>query len=106
MSYTVVAGNLRPLTLNETDTVKSVMQNISIILVTALGSVPLYRHFGLSQKFVDKPIPVAKTMLYAVVKEAVEEFEPRAKVLGITFATDESVPGKLIPTVEVEISDE
>lgn len=103
MSYKVSPGDLGALQLNETDTVASVLQNVAIILATRQGTVPLYRGFGLPQKFVDKPIPVARPMLYAEVKEAVEEYEPRAEVIGITFQEDAAAPGRLIPTVEVDI---
>lgn len=103
MSYKVSPRDLSTIRLNETDTAASVLQNIAIILTTRQQSVPLYRSFGLPMKFVDKPIPVARPMLYAEVREAIEEFEPRAEVLSITFAVDPAVPGKLIPTVEVEI---
>ena len=44
--------------------------------------------------------------MFAEIKEAVEEFEPRCSVVNITFASDASAPGGLIPTVEVEINDE
>lgn len=106
MSYKVSPGDLSAVRLNETDTVASVLQNIAIILQTRQGTVPMYRHFGLPMTFLDKPIPVAKPMLYIEVKEAVEEFEPRATVLDVTFEEDASAPGTLIPTVEVEITNE
>lgn len=106
MSYKVSAGDLGPLSLNETDTVKSVLQNVAIILKTRQGTVPLYRGFGLPQKFVDKPIPAAKALLYAEIKEAVETYEPRAEVAGITFEEDPDAPDRLIPTVEVTIVNE
>lgn len=106
MSYKVSPVDLKALRLNEADPVASVLQNVAIILATRQGSVPLYRGFGLPQKFLDKPIPVAKPMLYAEVKEAVEEYEPRAEVISITFQEDAAAPGRLIPTVEVEIINE
>lgn len=106
MRYQVSAADLVAIRLSETDTVASVLQNVAIILATRQGTSPLYRQFGLPQKFLDKPIPVAKPMLYAEVKEAVEEFEPRAEVVGITFQEDAAAPGGLIPTVEVEIRNE
>lgn len=106
MGYKVAAENLTELKLNEPDTVASVLQNVAIILKTRQGTVPLYRGFGLPQEFIDRPIPVAKPMMYAEVKEAVEEYEPRARVVGMTFGEDASVPGRLVPTVEVEIIDE
>lgn len=103
MSYKVSTTDLKRIVLNESETVASVLQNIAIILSTRAGSVPLYRAFGLPQKFVDRPVPVAKSMLYAEIKEAVEEYEPRAQVINVTFQEDTSAPGRLIPTVEVEI---
>lgn len=106
MTYKVTAADLNGLQLNVTDTVASVIQNIAVLLATRKGDVPLYRDFGLSQTFVDKPIPVARVLLHAEIKEAVELYEPRAEVVGITFQEDRSAPGRLIPTVEVEIINE
>jgi len=106
MSYKVSANDLSSIKLNEADTTESVLQNVAIILATRQGTVPLYRGFGLSQRFVDKPIPVAKPMLYADVKEAVEEYEPRVEVIDITFEENPDAPGYLMPTVEVEIINE
>ena len=53
-----------------------------------------------------KPLPVAMPMMYSEVKEAVEEYEPRAEVVNVTFAADRNAPGRLIPTVEVNIINE
>lgn len=103
MTYTVKAGTAA-VALNETDTVKSVLQNIAIILRTRRGSCPLYRGFGLPMEFLDRPQPVAKTMAIAEIKEAVEAFEPRATVEVISFEEDANKPGILIPIVEVSIN--
>ena len=51
-------------------------------------------------------LPVAMPMMYSEVKEAVEEYEPRAEVVNVTFAADRNAPGRLIPTVEVNIINE
>jgi hypothetical protein len=102
MSYTVTPVGGR-LTLNETDTVTSVLQNIAIILSTRRGSVPLHRGFGLPMLFLDKPLPAAIPMMVAEVHEALEEFEPRARIIKITHELDAGDPGRIIPTVEVEI---
>lgn len=103
MSYTVSATDLGRLRFNESDTVNSVLQNIAVILSTPKGTVPLYRDFGLDWSFLDKPIPVAKVLMVAPVREAVQRWEPRATVRDVSFAADPSQPGTLIPTVEVEI---
>lgn len=106
MSYNVNAQDLSRIKLNETDTVASVLQNIAIILSTRQQSVPLYRGFGLPMRFIDKPIEVAKTLMVAEIGDAIREFEPRATLLNITFAIDKDAPGRLIPTVEVEINEQ
>jgi phage baseplate assembly protein W len=102
MSYKVTAENPK-ITLNESETVKAVLQNVQIILVTPKGSVPLYREFGLNMNFIDKPFQIARTLLIAAVTEAIQEFEPRAEIVNITFAENQS-DGKLNPIVEVEIN--
>ena len=106
MTYKVTAADLNGLHLNVTDTVASVVQNIAVLLATRKGDVPLYRDFGLSQTFVDKPMPVARVLLHADVKESVEQYEPRVGVVDVTFQEDRSAPGRLIPTVEVKIINE
>lgn len=103
MSYTVNATDLKNIRLNETDTLRSVLQNIAIILATPKGSVPLYREFGLSATFLDKPTPKAKMMMRAEVREAIERWEPRAQFVSMTFEERVTQPGTLWPTVEVEI---
>lgn len=104
MSYTVSATDLGRLRFNEREAVNSVLQNIAVILSTPKGSVPLFREFGLDQSFLDKPAPVAKVLMVALVREAIERWEPRATVLDISFSEDPAQPGRLIPTVEVSIS--
>lgn len=106
MVYTVSALDLSKITLNETDPIKSVLQSIAIILRTRQMSVPLYRDFGLPMQFLDKPMPAARPLMIAEIRDAILAYEPRANVLGIDFAPDPNIPGKLIPTVEVEIINE
>jgi hypothetical protein len=105
MSYKITASDLKEITLNQTDTTKSVIQNIALILQTRQQQTPLYRSFGLPGKFIDKPINIAKPIIVLEVKEAIEKFEPRATVLGVEFEIDESNPGRLVPIVEVEINE-
>ncbi len=100
MTYQITPGSLGPLQLNETDTVASVLQNVGIILSTREGTVPLYRDFGISPEYMHKPIPAAKALLHAEIKEKVERYEPRVSVVSVSF--DETGTG-LIPTLEVEI---
>lgn len=101
MTYTVTAG--AALTMNEADPVASVLQNVAIILATRRGSCPLYRDFGIPMDFLDRPMPVAKTLAFAEIKEAVETYEPRAQVVNVTFSESTEAPGQLNPVVEVSI---
>lgn len=104
MSYTVSATDLKTIRFNAGDTVDSVLQNIAVILSTPRGTVPLYRDFGLDWSFLDKPTPMAKVLMVAPVREAIERWEPRATVLNVSFSEDPARPGILIPTVEVDIN--
>lgn len=106
MSFQVRASDLGNIRFAESETVSSVLQNIAVILSTPRGSVPLYREFGLDMSFLDKPIPVARTMMISRVREAIERWEPRAKVVNVTFSGSVSAPAQLDPVVEVEINDE
>lgn len=105
MTYSVSAADLDAVRLNEPMAVRSVLQNIALILTTRKGTVPFYRDFGLDWSFLDKPLPVAKVMMIARVREAVERWEPRATVVRVDFSTDPAQPGVLIPNLEVEIHD-
>lgn len=69
MSYIVAptAG----ITLNETDTVASVLQNVSMIVSTEKGTVPMDRDLGISMAWLDKPLPIAKVMGIADRKSVV-----------------------------------
>ena len=98
MTYRITPGSLGPLKLNETDTVTSALQNVAIILSTWEGTVPLYRDFGISSEYMHMPIPAAKALLRAEIKEKVERYEPRVSVIGVTF---EETGNGLIPTLEV-----
>ena len=103
MSYTVSPSNKRKIKFNVTDPVESVLQNIAVILSTPKGSVPMYRDFGISVDILNRPIPVAKAMMTADIKEAIERWEPRALFISVEFMEDE-LNGRLIPMVEVEIN--
>ena len=103
MSYTVSPSNKRKIKFNVTDPVESVLRNIAVILSTPKGSVPMYRDFGISVDILDRPIPVAKAMMTADIKEAIERCEPRATFISVDFMEDE-LNGRLIPMVEVEIN--
>ena len=104
MSHKVSAAELNDEVLNESDYVRSVLQNISNILKTRQGTVPFFREFGLPMEFVDQPMPVAAPTLIIEVREALMRFEPRAELVDISFTSNEH--GQLFPVVEVEINEQ
>lgn len=105
MSYTVTASEPIKINLAPASLIEEVLQNLSMILQTIKNTAPLYRDFGISGSYIDKPIPVAETLLIGELYEAVEKYEPRAEIVDITFERDESI-GKLNPCLEVEINAE
>lgn len=102
LTHTVSAVDLGRIVLNEPDTVRSVMQNIALLLATPKGTVPGYREFGIDPTILDRPVNVAQPLLAVAAKEAIEQFEPRAEYVGISFSLDAN--GRLIPRVEVNIN--
>ena len=105
MTYLVSETDLENVRLNEKNPVLSVLQNVALILATPKGSVPMYRDFGLDRSFLDMPLPNAEIRMIAPVKEAVELWEPRAKVVGVSFSRKESCQGKLRVSVSIEIKE-
>ncbi len=103
MEYTVSATDLRSIRLDEEDEVKEVLRNVAVILATPKGSVPMYRRFGLDMSFLDKPMNIAKNLAVIPVREAIEEWEPRAEYKDITLFADPSNPGKLSFDVQIGI---
>lgn len=96
-----VTPMLEEIRLHETDPVQDVLQNVAIILATKLGSCPMYREFGLNYDFLDRPIIAVRPMLLAAIREAVDEFEPRAEVVGLELI--ESDIERMSWRVEVKI---
>lgn len=89
--------------------VAEILQNVRTILSGFVGSAPLHRDFGLSWEHLDKPLPVAYTLLQASVIEAIEEFEPRATVQSVEFEDTSDMDaqeGRLRPRVIISIGDE
>ncbi len=104
MTYKVNSAESYTLSLQQNSEVFSVLQNIALLLNTKRGTVPMYRDFGLPMEFVDKPIDVAETMAFVEISDALEEFEPRAKLEDVYF--EKSTNGTMTITVEVSIADE
>ncbi len=78
---------------------EEVVQNVSTLLKTAPGTVPLARAMGTPQDVVDQPQSVVGARIQADVIKAVRTYEPRVDVREVTLAADSD--GKLVATVKV-----
>lgn len=102
--YNVKAG-LTHVDFAPDSVVKEVLQNITTIISTTRFTVPLDRRFGVDAGLLDSPIPVAQAQLSAQIIAAIQEREPRARVLEITY-TGDAAEGVLIPQVKVDVINE
>ena len=100
MEYTVkpTSGLLK---LNETDPVAAALQAVAVLLGTRQGEVPLFREFGLPQRFLDRPLNVARPVLLLEVKEALERFVPQVELLAVDLTADDG--GRVQPVVKIRI---
>lgn len=90
----------------ENDLTRSVLQNLMLIVSTRKGTIPMYREFGMPMEYIDKPIDVAQALMVSEITEAVEEFEPRCKLIDIKFDMSTATAARLTAILEVEINGE
>ena len=88
----------------EKDTVKSVMQNIKVILTTQRGTDIHRPDFGSDVwKFVDEPLTaITVGKINAEITDAIERFEPRVKVKNVSLT--KAVVGIKV-SIEVQLLD-
>lgn len=67
---------------------REIVRNVHTLLLTPIGSCPLYREFGLDVAYLDFPQNVAKGLFTVAAIEAVEKWEPRVRVKDVTFEAD------------------
>ena len=73
---------------------KEIVRNVKTLLLTPIGTCPLYRDFGLDAAYLDFPQDIAKGLFTVAVIEAVERWEPRVMVSDVSFQAD-GTEGKL-----------
>lgn len=105
MSQTYTVTGDAPIDFAPSGEIFEVLQNVRTIITTEKGTVPLDREFGLSWNTVDQPISVCEMMMRSEVIEAVEKYEPRARVVNIAFdgSSDDLMNGRLRPIVTLKI---
>lgn len=83
----------------ETD---EIMQNVRMIILSAMKTCPMHRSFAWDGGILDRPINVVQSILGARLIAAVNQYEPRAELTGVTFAGD-GASGLLMPIAKVRI---
>lgn len=78
---------------------------LSTIAATRLKTVPLRRHFGTEWEWVDKPLQYAMAKYRADLIDAIDKWEPRVRIVSISFRTDNiaAMSGKLVPIVRFKL---
>lgn len=87
--------------------VDEILQNVRLILTTPRGSLMGDRGFGVDAAFLDAPTPKAKAAYMTSVVEAVERYEPRARVTAVTWRPDTAAAGegRLVPVISLSIEE-
>ena len=106
MNYKVSTSDQNTVSLNEEDYIASTLQDIAVLLSTRQGSIPMYRKFGLPQRFLDMPTNTGIPVMIAEVTEAMREYLPNVELVEVIPSYDKDNPGRLVPTVEVKMQGE
>lgn len=80
---------------------------LSMIVATRIGSTPLYREFGTDWAWVDVPEPHAMARFRADIISAVEKYEPRVRIISVSFRKDrtKAADGRLSPLVRFRLAE-
>ena len=84
--------NFRPATVLE-----EIYQNINTILSTYKFTVPLFREFGFTAEFIDRPLTVLLPVYVREVVETIEKYEQRVLIEEVKLNGD--IEGKAYPTI-------
>ena len=103
MEYTInnALGSLETIDFGATG-VKEVIQNVKTLLCTKKFSVPLDRDVGLDFTALDMPYLKAQAAIRSEIILAIRQFEPRAKIVRVSFDGD-PVGGRLTPKVVIDV---
>lgn len=80
-----------------------VVQNVRTLLATRAGSVPMDRDFGLSWATLDGPVNMVRARINAEVVRKIQRYEPRARVISVTYEGSEAMAGVVRPKVYIEV---
>ncbi|MBE6101609.1 MAG: hypothetical protein E7200_05860 [Selenomonas ruminantium] len=81
---------------------EEILQNVRTIINTLKKTVPMDREFGINGEIIDMPIAAAQAKITGEIVAAVSKYEPRAKVVSVSYEGKET-DGQLLPTVRIRI---
>ena len=81
---------------------EEILQNVRTIINTLKKTVPMDREFGINGEIIDLPIAAAQAKITGEIVAAVSKYEPRAKVVSVSYKGKET-DGQLLPTVRIRI---
>jgi phage baseplate assembly protein W len=100
----LVTGEPQDVVIAPKSVVEEITQNVRMILTTPKGTLPLDRDFGLDFDLIDKPMPVAKLDMEVEIVRQVSRYEPRARVVQVTWqeAKTDAMDGRAIPIIRID----
>lgn len=98
LTFTPSLVNFRP-----ADVIEEIYQNINTILNTYKFTVPLFREFGFTADFIDRPLSILLPMYVREVVETIEKYEPRVIVEEIKMTAE--LEGKAYPIIIFSLRD-
>lgn len=82
-------------------------QCVRLIVATLAYGVPLDCAFAGKGAYIDSPLPHETALRIAELTEAIEKYEPRVRVLSISFAArpDDAHDGRLYPRIRLRVKE-
>jgi phage baseplate assembly protein W len=105
MVYVISLNGDYDLMLDPPDEESATVQDLYILLNTAIGECPMYREFGIDKEYLHMPVNVAKTMLTSAITDAIEEFMPELDVEDLEFHIDGLYPDTFQVKIEVVVDE-
>lgn len=90
---------LESLNFDPEDEAQEIAQNISVLMGTPKGSVPLERGMGLSMRYKDQAPKVARMMFSEELQDAIDHYEERANLSAAEATIEEDGTMKVVAEV-------
>lgn len=106
--YTIIGLDTTKINWFPQTAVEEILQNVMVLLITIVGSVPLDRELGINATFVDEPITRGMMKASVFALETISTYEPRVEVTQVDYVPnpDSALEGRLYPRLVVRILDE